>query len=78
MKVTEHMLDTAAEILAGRLMLIVHLEDVELRCLGLQARLRDHERLALYGYDMSDCVCSTERYVEWLQRIGERNAQKRS
>jgi len=42
---------------AGRLLLVLHLEDVRLDCLSRSSRYADHERLEGYGYDMSGCSC---------------------
>lgn len=55
--VTEELLDSYAEGLAGRLLMILHLDDVRQQFHSDSSVFHDHDRLDLYGYDTASCLC---------------------
>ena len=76
--IDEEALDEIGHVLAGKLMMIVHIEDVRRGFLSPSFVDRDHDRLLAYGYERGSCVCLVIRGVISLDIWSERTAQKRS
>ena len=76
--ISEEMLDAYATVLAGRLMMLVHLDDVRTGFHSESMIERDHDRLLEYGYDRASCLCLPIRGRMSVSVWRERVAQKRS
>ena len=59
---------------AGKLLLVTHLQDVKADCLGRAQRYRDHDRLTEYGYNMTPCRCAPDRVKVSVHQIWDGGA----
>ena len=73
--IDEESLDEYASDLAGRLMMLVHLDDVRQGFLSDSAFAQDHERLREYGYDGASCLCLLMRgrvsVSVWSEKVSQ-------
>jgi len=56
-------LDETAWLLAGRLMLLVHLTEAADDLISVSGLRTDHERLRKHGYNMTACGCVSKRLM---------------
>ncbi len=71
----ERTIDDLAFNLAGRLEMLVHLDDVKKGYLTKQAILHDHLRMRKWGHDDSACLCFVMTGVVSVDVWAERSPQ---
>lgn len=71
-------LDKVAGVVAGRLMLMIHLVEVRNGWISESGMRHDHERLACYGYDLAACPCPLPEPVVSVHLWNPDSSQNRS
>lgn len=71
-------LDEVAGVVAGRLMMMIHLVEVRNGWIGEAGMRHDHDRLTGYGYDLSLCPCPLPKPEVSVHLWNPNGAQNRS